>query len=82
LEGSVNSLYGDFRNASQPTAVLEIEFFLYNENSTNPGLVTQKRYGKSVPLSEISPEALIKGWDQALEAIITMLAADLKAENL
>lgn len=82
LEGSVNALYGDFRNPKQPAAVVEIEFFLYNENSANPGIVTQKRYIKSVPLSERSPEALVKGWDQALEAIAGALAADLKAANL
>jgi cholesterol transport system auxiliary component len=82
LEGSVNALYGDFRNVNQPAAVLEIEFFLYNENSPNPGIVTQKRYLKSVPLSERSPQALVKGWDQALQEIVAMLVADLKAVNL
>jgi ABC-type uncharacterized transport system auxiliary subunit len=78
LEGSVNALYGDFRNLNRPAAVLEIEFFLYNENSANPGIVTQKRYTKSVPLSERSPEALVKGWEQALSEIVAALAADLK----
>jgi ABC-type uncharacterized transport system auxiliary subunit len=78
LEGSVNALYGDFRNLNRPAAVLEIEFFLYNENSANPGIVAQKRYTKSVPLSERSPEALVKGWDQALSEIVAALAADLK----
>jgi uncharacterized lipoprotein YmbA len=78
LEGSVNALYGDFRNLNRPAAVLEIEFFLYNENSANPGIVAQKRYTKSVPLSERSPEALVKGWEQALSEIVAALAADLK----
>jgi cholesterol transport system auxiliary component len=82
LEGSVNALYGDFRNPKQPAAVLEIEFFVYNENSNNAGIVTQKRYTKSVALSEKSPEALVKGWDQALAEIVSALAADLKAANL
>jgi cholesterol transport system auxiliary component len=82
LEGSVNALYGDFRNPKQATAVLEIEFFLYNENSANPGIVTQKRYTKSVPLNERSPEALVKGWNQALAEIVAALAADLKNVNL
>jgi hypothetical protein len=35
-----------------------------------------------VPLSEKSPEALVKGWDQALADIIAALVADLKAANL
>ena len=78
----VNALYGDFRNPNQPAAVLEIEFFLYNESSGNSGIVTQKRYVKSVPIRERSPEALVKGWDQALEALVSTLAVDLKAANL
>jgi cholesterol transport system auxiliary component len=77
LEGSINSLYGDFRKPSAPAAVLEIEFFLHNENPGNPGVVLQKRYLKSVPLKEKSPEALAKGWSEALEAIMAMFVADV-----
>jgi cholesterol transport system auxiliary component len=82
LEGAINSLYGDFRNAAQPAAVLEMDFFLYRENSNDQGVVLQKRYVKSVPLNAKSPEALVKGWDQALQEIIAALAADLKTANL
>lgn len=82
LEGSINSLYGDFRNAAQPAAVLEMDFFLYRENPNNQGVVMQKRYVKSVPLNGKSPEALVKGWDQALQEIIASLAADLKAAKM
>jgi len=78
LEGSVNALYGDFRNLNKPAAVLEIEFFLHNEDSANPGIVLQKRYIKTVPLSGRSPEALIKGWSQALESILAELNTDLQ----
>lgn len=78
LEGSVNALYGDFRNLDKPVAVLEIEFFLHNEDSANPGIVLQKRYVKAVPLSGRSPEALVKGWSQALGSILTDLNTDLE----
>ena len=79
LEGSVNALYGDFRNLNAPAAVLEIEFFLHNEDAANPGIVMQKRYVKSVPLNERTPEALVKGWNDALNEIVAALVADLKA---
>ena len=82
LEGSINALYGDFRDPSRPAAVLEIEFFLYNQDAGATGVSLQKRYEKSVPLSEKSPEALVKGWDQALADIVAALLADLKAANL
>ena len=78
LEGSVNALYGDFRNLDKPAAVLEIEFFLHNEDNANPGIVLQKRYTKTAPISGRSPEALVKGWSQALSAVLTELNSDLE----
>jgi ABC-type uncharacterized transport system auxiliary subunit len=77
LEGSINALYGDFRNLDKPAAVLEIEFFLHHEDGNNPGIVLQRRYVKTVPIAARSPEALVKGWSQALGAILTDLNADL-----
>ena len=47
-----------------------------------PGILMQKRYAKSIPLTGRSPEALVKGWNQALEEILTSLVADLKAVSL
>jgi cholesterol transport system auxiliary component len=82
LEGAVNALYGDFRNADSPRAVLEMEFFLTSEIPAKPGILLQKRYAKSIPLSSRTPEALVKGWNQSLEEILTSLAADLKAADL
>jgi ABC-type uncharacterized transport system auxiliary subunit len=82
LEGSINALYGDFRKPTSPAAVLEIEIFLHNENPGNPGVVLQKRYMKSVPLNERSPEALVRGWSEALEAIAGMFIADLGERKL
>jgi cholesterol transport system auxiliary component len=82
LEGAVNALYGDFRNVDSPRAVLEMEFFLTSESPTKPGILMQKRYARSIPLTGRSPEALVKGWNQALEEILTALTADLKAAGL
>jgi cholesterol transport system auxiliary component len=82
LEGAVNALYGDFRNPNSPRAVLEMEFFLTSEIPGKPGILMQKRYAKSLPLTGRSPEALIKGWNQALEEILTALVADLQAAAL
>lgn len=82
LEGSVNALYGDFRNLNSPAAVLEIEFFLRNEDPEKPGVVLHKRYAKSVAIGQRSPDALTKGWDQALEEITADLVADLAKTKL
>jgi cholesterol transport system auxiliary component len=82
LEGAVNALYGDFRNSDSPRAVLEMEFFLTSEIPEKPGILLQKRYAKSIPLSGRSPEALVKGWNQGLEEILTSLMADLKVATV
>lgn len=81
LETVVNALYGDFRDIRAPHAVMEIEFFLSQEQSPG-GIVFHKRYHGSIPLKGRSPEALVQGWNQALEAISRSLVSDLKASNL
>jgi cholesterol transport system auxiliary component len=82
LEGAVNALYGDFRNADAPRAVLEMEFFFSSDMPAKPGVLMQKRYAQSIPLTGRSPEALVRGWNQGLEEILTALAVDLKAAVL
>ncbi len=79
LEGAVNGIYGDFRDRNAPAAVIDLEFFLTSDLPAKPGIVLQKRYVKSMPVSSRSPEALVKSWDLALEAILTALIEDLRA---
>jgi len=77
LEGTVNGIYGDFTNLNAPAAVIDLEFFLTSDLPAKPGILMQKRYVRSMPVRSRSPEALVKSWDQALEEILTALAADL-----
>jgi cholesterol transport system auxiliary component len=77
LEGTVNGIYGDFTNLNAPAAVIDLEFFLTSDLPAKPGILMQKRYVRSVPVSSRLPEALVKSWDRALEEILTALAADL-----
>jgi ABC-type uncharacterized transport system auxiliary subunit len=82
LQGIINALYGDFRNSHGASAVVEIEFFLTRQASNPNEIAIAKRYSKSVPLTARSPEALVKGWDEALGAVLTSFIADLKSANL
>ena len=79
LEGVVDALYGDFRDPSAPKAVLEMEFFLSKESAAKAEIVAAKRYARTVNVNGRSPEALVKGWNEALEGILSSLATDLKA---
>ena len=81
LETVVNSLYGDFRDVGAPQAVMEIEFFLSQEGSPSE-IVFHKRYHSAIPLEGRNPEALVQGWNRALEAISGSLVSDLKASNV
>ena len=81
LEGTVNALYGDFRSGGG-RAVVELEVFLTKQAPTGTEVVMDKRYSRSVPLTRRSPEALVKGWDEALRGIFTSLITDLKAAKL
>ena len=79
LEGTVDAFYGDFRDTSTPKAVLEMEFFLSKESPARAEILMRKRYAKAIPVNGRSAEALVKGWDQALNEVIAALVADLKA---
>lgn len=82
LEGVVDALYGDFRDPGAPKAVLEMEFFLRKESASKADIVAARRYAKSVAVNGRSPEALVKGWNEALDAILASLLADLKSATL
>ena len=82
LDGTVSAMYGDFRNIGAPQAVLEMEFFLTKPTPGATQVVIAKRYSKVVPLRSRTPEALVKGWNEALESILTALVADLKSAKL
>jgi uncharacterized lipoprotein YmbA len=82
LEAAVSALYGDFRNSGAPKAIVEMEFFLRKQAAGKSDIIMQKRYAKAVALQGRSPDALVKGWDEALAEILIDLIADLKSANL
>ncbi len=81
LEGTIDALYGEFRDVNAPKAVLEMEFFLSKESPTKAEIVLRKRYVKSMAVNGRAPEALVKAWNDALNEIVAALIVDLKAVN-
>ncbi len=81
LDGTVDALYGDFRDRGAPKAILEMEFFLSKDSPSRAEIVAQKRYRKSIPIRGRTAEALVGGWNMALNEILTALEADLKRLN-
>jgi cholesterol transport system auxiliary component len=82
LEGAVNALYGDYSDTGAPKAVLEIQFFLVRNLSSEPVIVLGKMYHEEILLKGHSPNALVTGWDLALKQILTELETNLKHLDL
>ena len=85
LEGVISALYGDYRNTEVPKAVLEIQFLLVGDVSSQPVIVFQKTYHEEAHIKGNSPDSLVAGWNLALEHILTQLETDLmdlKGEKL
>ena len=78
LEGTVTSLYGDYRVKTAPKAVLEIQFFLLQETDNNPKMIFQNQYHKEEPLKDNTPEALVTSWNSVFNQILTEFETDLK----
>jgi cholesterol transport system auxiliary component len=77
LGGVVTALYGDFRDISEPKAIMEIDFLLTRDVSAKGEVAFQKRYQREIPLDGASPQALVKGWNEALRQILTDFEKDL-----
>ena len=80
LEVSVTELYGDFRSAKAPAAVLAMQFALIDHSGPRPTSSYERSYSHSVELPQASPEALVRGYGTALSQILAQVAVELSAQ--
>jgi len=78
LEGNILSLYGDYRNAASPKAVMEISFFLIGTASSEPSIALAEKYKAAIDLQGEETEDLIKAFDACLEQILAELERDIE----
>ncbi len=76
LEGVVGAMYGDY-TTDTPTAVIEMQFFLVDENTTNNDIVFSRDYRQRIPLTQPEPHELVQALTTGVEAIFTQLENDL-----
>lgn len=76
LEGAVNSLYGDY-SQSPPRAVLEMQFFLLDQNAFGDAILLSKDYSESVALRGHDPKDLVNALQDAARDIFARLEGDL-----
>ncbi len=77
LEGSVLSLYGDYRDLQAPQAVLAVELALLQDQPAGMQLRLRRHYQETEPLPRADPEALAAGWRRAWMRVLQRLEQDL-----
>jgi hypothetical protein len=77
LEGNLVALHADRRDASKPSAVIELQFALLSLAGDLPALLFQKTYRRQPATADASPEALVRGWNAGLAEILKELESDL-----
>ena len=78
LQGNVVLLHGDYRDRTQPQAVLEIQILLIDDTGREPLTLIHRNYRQEVPISNRSAEELVRGFSQALRLILTELEEELR----
>jgi cholesterol transport system auxiliary component len=78
LETTVTELYGDFRSGPEPAAVLAVQFALLDQRGARPKAVFERSIARRVDLPRASPDALVRGYGDALAQILTELSTDLQ----
>ena len=76
LEGMVTALYADYR-ANPAKAVIGLQFVLIHDKAASADLIWHNHYRNEVEVRERSPEALVSGWNKALQITLTSLETDL-----
>ncbi|MDV5168526.1 hypothetical protein [Photobacterium rosenbergii] len=77
LQVTITKLFGDFRPGQQPTAVMEIQFFLVDNTDYRPGVVFSKTYTSRIPIENKSPLLLAEGYGVAMTRIFEQLTSEL-----
>ena len=78
LEATVTELYGDFRPGRTPAALFAVQFELIDETGARPTAVLQRSIAKRVDLPRASPDALVRGYGDALAESLGELSKDLQ----
>ena len=79
LDATVIELYGDFRKGNRPAAVLAVQFALIYQAGVRPQLVHERTIASRVELPHASPDALVRGYGEALAQILSQLIPELGA---
>jgi ABC-type uncharacterized transport system auxiliary subunit len=79
LEGTLVSLYGDF-GATPPQAVIELQLLVLDIQDTRNRVTAKGDYRQAVPIPARTPDALVRGWSDALAQIMAQFEGELRGK--
>jgi cholesterol transport system auxiliary component len=82
LEATVSELYGDFRPGHAPAAVVTVQFALLDLTDARNKVVLERTIGRRVAIQQASPDALVRGYGEALAEILLQLVPNLGDERV
>ncbi|KPK66280.1 MAG: hypothetical protein AMK73_00420 [Planctomycetes bacterium SM23_32] len=82
LEGVVSALYGDYREPGAPRAVLKLEMLLVADPLTDPRVAKWVTCEETAALDDVSPAALVRGWNEALRRALQALELAMAEADL
>jgi uncharacterized lipoprotein YmbA len=82
LEATFTELYGDFRPGRPPAAVMAVQLVLIDLTGVHSKVVLERTIGSRVDLPDAGPDALVRGYGQALAEILTQFVADLNSGSV
>ena len=68
---------GTFARVGPPAAVMTVQFTLVDLTGASPTVVLERFIGRRVDLPEASPDALVRGYGQALGEILAELSKQI-----
>ena len=82
MEGLVNALYGDLRNAAEPGAVFTMQVFITQTGTLERRILLERTYSHAVRVADRSADSVSKGMSLAFQQCLADLERDLRALDL
>jgi ABC-type uncharacterized transport system auxiliary subunit len=82
LDGSVRALYGDLQDPRKPAAVMSIQFYVVRAGNPGMEVVLDRTLRERVEVGANTPQALARGYNEALARILAALEQELGALEL
>jgi hypothetical protein len=73
---------GDFRPGHAPAAVVTVQFALIDLTRARSKMVLERTIGRRVAIQQATPDALVRGYGEALAEILVQLVPNLGDERV